>query len=56
LGVEGAGTEKGDGLITVIKKFVNRILGLLALITLVIVLRGGFKMVTAAGDEGKFKE
>jgi hypothetical protein len=23
---------------------------------LVIVLRGGFKMVTAAGDEGKFKE
>ncbi|HOG15515.1 MAG TPA: hypothetical protein PK674_02905 [Candidatus Absconditabacterales bacterium] len=56
VGVSGAGVDKGGSLIQVIKNFINRILGLLALITLVIVLRGGFKMVTAAGDEGKFKE
>ena len=56
IAVWGRSGAQGGNLITVIKKFVNRILGLLALITLVIVLRGGFKMVTAAGDEGKFKE
>mgnify|MGYP007068085348 FL=1 len=56
LAVWGANANQGGNLISVIKNFINRILGLLALITLVIVLRGGFKMVTAAGDEGKFKE
>ncbi|HRU50405.1 MAG TPA: hypothetical protein P5155_02770, partial [Candidatus Absconditabacterales bacterium] len=56
LAVGGANANQGGNLISVIKNFINRILGLLALITLVIVLRGGFKMVTAAGDEGKFKE
>lgn len=52
---QGGETTWGN-LIGVIKKFINWVLWLLALITLVIVLRGGFKMVTAAGDEGKFKE
>jgi len=43
-------------LIDVIKSFINWVLGLLSLIALVILLYGWFKMVTAAGDEGKYKE
>jgi hypothetical protein len=43
-------------LIEVIKSFINRVLLLLSLIALAIALYGGFKMVTAAGDEGKYKE
>ena len=39
-----------------IKKFINWMLGLLATIALVICLYAGFKMVTSAGDEGKYKE
>jgi len=31
-------------------------LGILALIALVILLRGGFQMVTAAGDDAKYKK
>ena len=31
-------------------------LGMLALVALVILLRGGFQMVTAAGDDGKYKK
>ncbi|MCK9467190.1 MAG: hypothetical protein M0P94_02580 [Candidatus Absconditabacterales bacterium] len=55
LAVGGGDTDQGGNLIQVIKTFINRVLGMLALITLVIVLRGGFQMVTAAGDETKFK-
>ncbi|MEI7558637.1 MAG: hypothetical protein WCJ45_07790 [bacterium] len=43
-------------MITVIKNFINRMLGMLSLIALVILLRGGFQMVTAAGDEAKYKK
>ena len=39
----------------VIKTFINWVLGLLSLIALVMLLFGGFKMVTAAGDETKYK-
>ena len=47
----------GQGnLITVIKTFINWILGLLSLVALVMLLFGGFKMVTAAGNETKYKE
>ena len=56
LAVSGRTGAQGWNLIIVIKKFINRILGLLALITLVIVLLGWFQMVTAAGDETKFKK
>lgn len=49
-------TSEGDSIIQVIKNFINWMLGILALIALVILLWGGFKMVTAAGDEGKYKE
>lgn len=45
-----------DKLIFVIKDVINRILWLLALIALVILLWGGFQMVTAAGDDGKYKK
>ncbi len=45
-----------EDLITVIKNFINRMLGMLSLIALVILLRGGFQMVTAAGDEAKYKK
>jgi len=41
---------------TVIKTFINRVLGLLSLIALVVLLYGGFNMVTAAGDEAKYKK
>ena len=48
-----AGSEK---LIDTIKTAINIILGLLGTISLVILLWGGFQMVTAAGDEGKHKK
>jgi len=56
IGVSGAGTAKWDQLITVIKSFINWMLGMLALIALVVLLRGGFQMVTAAGDDAKYKK
>jgi hypothetical protein len=40
----------------VVKSFINWLLGLLSLISLVILLYGGFNMVTAAGDDGKYKK
>jgi len=40
----------------VIKTFINWVLGLLSLIALVVCLYGGFSMVTAAGDEAKYKK
>lgn len=43
-------------LLWIVKSFINRILGLLSLIALGMALFGGFKMVTAAGDDGKYKE
>lgn len=47
---------KEDKLIDVIKNFINWMLGILALIALVILIRGGFQMVTAAGDDAKYKK
>lgn len=47
---------KEDALITVIKNTVNRGLGSLALIALIILMYGGFLMVIAAGDEEKYKK
>lgn len=54
--VPGATAMKNDSLITSIKWAINRILGLLALIALVVLLWGGFQMVTAAWDDGKYKK
>lgn len=52
----GAGQQKNDTLIQVIKSFINWMLGILSLIALVILIRGGFQMVTAAGDDAKYKK
>ena len=43
-------------MISVIKSTINWALGLLGLITFVLLLWGGFQMVTAAGDDKKFGE
>ena len=56
VGVSGTGTLQADKLITVIKSFINWMLGILALVALVILLWGGFQMVTAAGDDAKYKK
>lgn len=42
-------------LLETIKNFINWVLGLLSLIALIVLLWGGFQMVTAAGDENKYK-
>ena len=49
-------TAEWAGLLDAVKTFINWMLGLLATIALVICLYAGFKMVTSAGDEGKYKE
>lgn len=50
----GAGTAQQDTFITVVKGAINWMLGILALIALIILLYGGFQMVTSAGDEDKY--
>lgn len=55
VGVTGAGQDQGDGFVQIVKNVVNIIMGFLALITLVLLLWGGFQMVTAAGDDNKFQ-
>jgi hypothetical protein len=55
-GIAGAGTDTGDGILDVIKRFVNYALGLLALIAFVMLLWGGYKMVTSGGEEEAYKE
>lgn len=54
--VPGSSALTGDKLITSIKTGINWILGILALIALIILLWGWFQMVTAAGDDGKYKK
>ena len=49
-------TTPDNKLINVITLFINRILWLLATIALVICLRWWFQMLTAAGDENKYKK
>ena len=45
-----------DRLIYTIKNFINRVLWLLSLIALAICLWWGFQMLTASGDETKYKK
>ena len=47
---------QGDSLLNVIRTFINWVLGILGLIALIILLYGGFQMVTAAGNEEKYNE
>ena len=51
--VGGAGSE---GFIDAVQNGVNYLLGLLGLITIIILIWGGFQMVTAAWDDGKYKK
>ena len=53
LGSNGTGTAK---LIDSIKTAINYVLSILGLVALIILLYGGFNMVTAAGDDGKYKK
>ncbi|EKD24877.1 MAG: hypothetical protein ACD_80C00145G0011 [uncultured bacterium (gcode 4)] len=55
-GIAWVGTQQWWWLITVIKTFINWALGMLALVALVILLMWGFQMVTAAGDDAKYKK
>lgn len=56
--VPWAGNEndkiKNDALVNVIKGAINRVLGILALVALIMLLWGGFQMLTANGDDGKY--
>jgi len=54
--VPGPENLAGEGLLLGIKNFINYVLGLLAVIALVILLWWGFQMVTAAGDDNKYKK
>ncbi len=56
VGIAWTGTAQGGWLITVIKSFINWMLGILSLIAMVVLLYGGFSMVTAAGDDTKYKK
>ena len=54
-----AGVKQGqanDWFLTVVKSAINWVLGMLGLIAFVLLLWGGFNMVTAAGDDKKFGE
>ena len=50
----GTDADQGENLLQVVKNFINWMLGILGMITLIILLYGGFQMVTAAGDEEKY--
>lgn len=52
----GTAEYKSNWLIQTIKNFVNWILWMLSFIALVILLRWWFQMVTASGDETKYKK
>ena len=56
INVGWAWSDQGDTIIDIIKRFINYALGFLALIALVMLLWGGYKMVASGWDEGAYKE
>ena len=56
IGVTGSGAGQQDSFVNVVKGGVNWVLGILALIALIVLLWGGFQMVTASGDEERYKK
>ena len=52
----GSKQEQNDELINIVKRAINRVLGLLGLIALGLCLYAGFLMTTAGGDTKKFDE
>ena len=55
-GIAWAKWQQGAKLLDSVKKFINWALGMLATVALVLCLWGGFKMMTAGGDDTKYKE
>ena len=55
IAVIGAGTGQQDAFVNVVRGAINWVLGVLALIALIILLYGGFMMVTASGNEDRYK-
>jgi len=62
-GTAGEGVNVGETtagqqekLLDSVKRFVNYVLALLAFIALIMLLYGGFTMITAAGDEAGYKK
>ena len=51
----GTDTWQQDSFVNVVKGAVNWVLGILALIALLILMYGGFQMVTSAWEDGKYK-
>lgn len=49
------GNAANDGLLQTVKRTINWVLGMLAVIALAVCLWGGFQMVTAAGDDKKYQ-
>jgi len=58
IGVAGADQwgQGNEGFLGFVQSAVNWILALLGLITIIILIYGGFQMVTAAGDDNKYKK
>ena len=54
--VPGADSLKNDSLITVIKRAINWVLGILSLIALALCLYAGFLMMTSGGDSKKYEK
>jgi len=54
-GIAWAKWQQGAKLLDSVKKFINWALGMLATVALVLCLWGGFNMMTAGGDETKYK-
>lgn len=52
----GGGQDKWDGIIGIIKNFINYALSFLALIALGMLLWGGYKMVASGGNEEAYQE
>ena len=51
----GSNTSWDNRLIDTVKRAVNRVLGMLSLIALILCIRGWFQMLTAAWDDWKVK-
>ena len=52
----GTDQDTEDSLITVINRFINYLLGFLGLIALIMLLVGGFFVLTAGADDGAYKK
>jgi hypothetical protein len=49
-------TQQKDAVVNIVKSAVNRVLGILALLALIVLLYGGFLMVTAAWNDDQYNK